>query len=379
MPALRVEVPPFAFGEPDAWGLVGESMAMWSLRERIATVGPLAMHVLLSGPSGAGKELVARALHAASPRQKRPLVSRNAATLPPGLVDAELFGNVRGYPNPTMAERPGLIGAADGGTLFLDELGELSHEVQAHLLRVLDEGGEYQRLGESHTRHSDLRLVGATNRSTSALKHDLLQRFRLRIEVVGLDERRSDIPLLLVHLIGVLRQRSATLHERGLVRRGGRTVLDLDLGFLSRLISRPTWVGHVRELDAEVWQAFLNVTGVTGSSGGLVGYRPDDTRTGATPMDPTRSTDPQLPAPAPEVLVEKAVAVEQAVARADDATAEGRAAPNDDPGKEAIARALDDAGGNISGAARGLGLTSRFALYRLMQRHGIVFRRRDAE
>src|SRR6185503_16398678 len=116
----------------------------------------------------------ARALHELSPRAERRLVSRNAATLPSGLMDAELFGNAKNYPNPGMAERAGLIGEANGGTLFLDEIGELPAELQAHLLRVLDGDGEYQRLGDAQQRRSDFRLVAATNRDPSSLKHDFL-------------------------------------------------------------------------------------------------------------------------------------------------------------------------------------------------------------
>ncbi len=111
-------------------------------------------HVLVQGDSGSGKELAARAIHALSSRQRGPFVTRNAATLPEGLVDAELFGTVRGYPHAGSPERRGVIGEADGGTLFLDEIGELRHDLQAHLLRVLDHGGEYQRLGDARTRRS---------------------------------------------------------------------------------------------------------------------------------------------------------------------------------------------------------------------------------
>ena len=103
-----------AFGEPDRDGIVGESEAAWQLRRRIGFVAPRAGHVLVAGASGTGKELVAKALHAHSPQGHRPLVARNAATIPEGLIDAELFGNAKNFPNPGMAERPGIIGQADG-------------------------------------------------------------------------------------------------------------------------------------------------------------------------------------------------------------------------------------------------------------------------
>ena len=138
---------------------------------------------LLLGESGTGKELAARAVHQLSQRGRQQFVARNAATLPAGLIDAELFGNAKNYPNPGMPERRGLIGEADGGSLFLDEIGELPVELQAHLLRVLDGDGEYQRLGEGVARRSNFRLIAATNRDPSTLKHDLAARFTARIEL----------------------------------------------------------------------------------------------------------------------------------------------------------------------------------------------------
>jgi hypothetical protein len=154
--------PAFPFGQPDPWGMVGESAAAWQLRSELRFAAGHDHHVLLQGESGVGKEIAAAALHAMSKRGARALVSRNAATLPEGLVDAELFGTARNYPNVGAPERPGLIGEADGSTLFLDEIGELPAALQAHLLRVLDAGGAYQRLGDARPRRADLRVVAAT-------------------------------------------------------------------------------------------------------------------------------------------------------------------------------------------------------------------------
>ena len=156
-----------AFGDVDAVGILGESPHVWRLRESIAFAAKADTHVMLLGESGTGKELAAHAIHKLSSRDARTFVARNAATLPSGLIDAELFGNAKNYPNPGMADRPGLIGEADGGSLFLDEIGELPVELQSHLLRVLDSDGEYQRLGEGTTRRSRLRIIAATN-TTSA-------------------------------------------------------------------------------------------------------------------------------------------------------------------------------------------------------------------
>ncbi len=140
---------PMPFGQPDAHGIVGESPSIWELRRQIAFVAQRAEHLLIIGDSGTGKELVARAVHALSPRSRGALVARNAATFPEGLVDAELFGHARNYPNAGMPERPGVVGEAAEGTLFLDELAELPPALQTHLLRVLD-SGEYHPTGREH-------------------------------------------------------------------------------------------------------------------------------------------------------------------------------------------------------------------------------------
>src|SRR5205807_1302663 len=124
---------------------------------------------------GCGKELVAQGIHALSSRRARKIVSRNAATFPDTLVDAELFGNAPNYPNQGMPERAGLIGEADGSTLFLDELGELPEALQTRLLRVLD-SGEYQRLGDSRRRSASFRFVAATHRSLEKLREDVAAR-----------------------------------------------------------------------------------------------------------------------------------------------------------------------------------------------------------
>src|SRR5262249_29131057 len=121
-----------AFGEADPQGILGESPGAWRLRDSLAFAAKATPHVLLLGESGTGKELAARSIHALSARSSKPFLARNAATMPAGLIDSELFGNVKNYPNPGMAERTGLIGEAHGGVLFLDEIAELPTEMQAH-------------------------------------------------------------------------------------------------------------------------------------------------------------------------------------------------------------------------------------------------------
>ncbi|MEM6928601.1 MAG: sigma 54-interacting transcriptional regulator, partial [Myxococcota bacterium] len=239
-----------AFGEPDAHGIVGEGAATWKLRETLAFVAARRGHVLVRGESGTGKELTARALHEASSRKDGAFVSRNAATVPQTLIDAEMFGNVRNYPNPGMADRPGLVGAADGGTLFLDEVGELPESLQTHLLRLLDQG-EYQRLGESDVRTADLRVIGATNRPMTDLRADLQARFSLKVTLPPLRERRSAIPLILRFLA-----RSRCADDPELARR----VLDeagephISIDFVDALLGAPLPT-NVRQIEGLLWEA----------------------------------------------------------------------------------------------------------------------------
>lgn len=316
------------FGAPDEFGMLGESPPAWTLRGQIAFAAARDVHVLVQGQSGVGKEQVARAIHELSSRAAHPLVARNAATLPEALIDAELFGNLRDYPNPGMPERPGLIGAAHRGSLLLDEIGELSHELQAHLLRVLD-AGEYQRLGESTTRRADLRLLAATNRPLDELKHDLAARLRLRVAVPSLAERREDIGLLIPHLIRRMAGEDPLLARRFFVEGDARQAPRIDAALVRVLVRQP-FPTNVRELEGALWTAMMHsvVAGHTQvEAGGL-----EDTGVVATPVevDPRKLTREQI---------------EQALAQAD---------------------------GVQDRAWRLLGLRNRFALIRLMKKHGLA-------
>jgi DNA-binding NtrC family response regulator len=256
--ASRSSAASWPFGEADEHGIVGESPTIWSLRERIAFFGNRQAHVLVFGESGTGKELVAQAMHAASERSGRRIVARNAATLPSGLIDAELFGNVANYPNAGMPERAGIIGEAHDSTLFLDEIGELPLDSQTHFLRVLDDGGEYQRLGDPKKRRANLRVIAATNRPLAELKHDLLARFALRLEVTGLNERREDIALVARHLLRRTAARDPAIGARFFAGSEPRLASEL----VQRL-ARHTYTTHVRELDALLWRAIAGSPGDT--------------------------------------------------------------------------------------------------------------------
>ncbi len=247
------------FGEPDEHGIVGETASMWELRDRIAFVAARNAHVLVRGQSGTGKELVATAIHALSARRRRPMVSRNAATFPETLIDAELFGNVKDYPNPGMRDRPGLIGEAHESTLFLDEIGELPSELQAHLLRVLDDG-EYQRLGEAHTRRSDFRLIGATNRPVVQLKHDFAARLQMHVQLPSLNERPEDIPLLVQHLLRSIAQEDPDIARRFFIDEDPKGFPRLGPALITALV-RHRYDTHVRELGALLWQAMAGSRG----------------------------------------------------------------------------------------------------------------------
>ncbi|MFO0587834.1 MAG: sigma 54-interacting transcriptional regulator [Polyangiaceae bacterium] len=250
---------PHPFGRPDALGIVGESPVAWALRRAVHLIARRSVHALVLGESGTGKEVIARAIHACSLRAGRPFIARSAATLPEGLLDAELFGSARGFPHAGSPERPGLIGEASGGTLFLDEIGELPETLQAHLLRVLD-GGEYHRLGESRARQADLRLVAATNRPESALKHDVLARLTARIRTPSLGERREDIPLLARHLLRRQALSAPDLAERlfpgGDIESAPRLAPEL-----IRALVAHRYTTHMRELDALLLAATLEGEG----------------------------------------------------------------------------------------------------------------------
>lgn len=321
--------PAFPFGDPDAFGLVGESAVAWKLRDEIAFASRSPHHVLLQGASGAGKEVAARAIHGLSARAGKALVARNAATFPSGIVDAELFGSAKNYPNTGSPERLGLVGEADGSTLFLDEIGELPPEMQAHLLRVLDRGGEYQRLGESRVRTSDLRLVAATNRGLDALKHDFAARLTVRVEVPGIERRREDIPLLVRHVLVRLSREMPDVAARFFEERGGRLEPRIEPALIEALLLHQ-YTHHLRELERLVWVAV------------------------------STSRDPFL-------------------ARTAEVEAELRLPKSGEPEEAQIRAALEACEGNVTRAAKALGLKNRFALYRLMRRFGIAGAEGDEE
>ena len=205
--ALKVRLKATAPREPWRELLVGQSSAMETVAEAIRLIGPRRCTVLISGETGTGKEMVARALHMASPRMNQPMVSINCSALPENLLEAELFGHVKGAFTGAINSRVGRFEQANRGTIFLDEIGDMPIELQAKLLRVLQDR-EIQRLGSSENTRVDVRVLAATNVNLAErvrqgkFREDLYYRLNVvPLEVPSLRMRGDDIPLLVEHFV----------------------------------------------------------------------------------------------------------------------------------------------------------------------------------
>ncbi|HKQ56902.1 MAG TPA: sigma-54 dependent transcriptional regulator [Candidatus Eisenbacteria bacterium] len=299
--------------------MIAESAVMRPVLELIARVGPSDASVLITGEHGTGKELVARILHAASPRAGRPMVTVNVGGLSEGVFESEVFGHERGAFTGARAERLGRFELADGGTLFLDEIANVPLGQQAKLLRVL-QTGEFERVGSSRTRRVSVRLVSATNADLRAetaagrFREDLLFRIdTVEVRLPPLRERREDIPLLAAHFVARHGQRY------------GKTIAAIDAEAIAALLAHP-WPGNVRELDHALERAVLLAASDQLRAADL-GLRPVEGGTRAL-----------------EHLT------------------------LDEAERELMRAALKRFDGNVSEAARALGL-SRSAFYRRLERH----------
>ncbi len=305
--------------------LIAQSPEMRPVIELIERVGPSEANVLITGENGTGKGVVARAIHAVSPRAARPLVTVNTGGLSETVFESELFGHVRGAFTDAKADRVGRFELADGGTLFLDEIANISLSQQAKLLRVL-ETGELERVGSSRTRRVDVRIVSATNASlreevaAGRFRQDLLFRLNtVEIPVPPLRSRRADIVPLAEHFLAQ--------HAR----RYRKALRGFEEGALEALLAH-SWPGNVRELDHAVER------GVLMAAGDRVRARDLGLQPAALPTLPGTSALEALPLEEVErVLIQKALA---------------------------------RYGGNVSQAAQALGL-SRSALYRRLEKHGL--------
>ncbi len=308
---------------------IAESAEMRQVLELVERVGPSEANVLITGENGTGKGLVARALHAVSPRAGKPLVTVNTGGLSESVFESELFGHVRGAFTDAKEDRVGRFELADGGTVFLDEISNISLAQQARLLRVL-ETGEFERLGSSRTRSADVRLLSATNAdlrqevAAGRFRQDLLFRLNtVEIHVPPLRSRRADIMPLAEHFL---------VQHVGRYRKRIRGFAD---DAVAALLAHH-WPGNVRELDHAVERGVLMAAGERLRAADLGLHHGAGAAGGG-----------ELTGPA---------AIDEL--------------PLEDVERLLIEKALARYGGSVTQAAHALGL-SRSALYRRLGKHGL--------
>jgi len=236
--------------------IVGSSKAIRAVIGLIEKVAPTPARVLITGDNGTGKELVARAIHALSPRAAGPFIEVNCAAIPTELIESELFGHMKGSFTGAFADRAGKFELADGGTLFLDEIGDMSLSAQAKVLRALQEG-VISRVGSGKAVPVDVRVIAATNKNLGAeieegrFREDLLYRLNVvPIHVPPLRERRGDIAQLIAHFSGELTQR------------GGLPPKEFEGAAVERLTAHD-WPGNIRELKNAVERLLILASGAT--------------------------------------------------------------------------------------------------------------------
>jgi two-component system, NtrC family, nitrogen regulation response regulator NtrX len=238
---MQVQVSSLRAAVDSRYELLGQSPAMLELRRQIAKVAPTRSRVLITGDSGTGKELIARAIHRNSPMADKAFVKVNCAAIPPELIESELFGHERGAFTGAVAKKRGLFEVAHGGTIFMDEIGDMSLSAQAKVLRVL-QTGEFARVGGEQTLRTDCRVLAATNKdleravAAGQFRDDLF--FRLNVVPIHsppLSDRLEDIPLLAESFVGECCNENGFAHK------------EFDSAVLERLKSYE-WPGNVREL-----------------------------------------------------------------------------------------------------------------------------------
>jgi formate hydrogenlyase transcriptional activator len=241
----------YNFGE-----IIGQGNALSNVFLRVEQVAPMNATVLLTGETGTGKGVIARAIHSSSARKDRPMITVNCASLPANLIESELFGREKGAFSGAYARQMGRFELADGGTIFLDEIGEMPMELQSKLLRVIQDG-EFERLGSPRTIKSDVRIIAASNRNleqeikNGRFREDLFYRLNVfPITMPPLRQRKEDIPLLVSHFVAKFNKK---------IGRKIETVSKYTLEALQQY----HWPGNVRELESVIERAVITSSGNT--------------------------------------------------------------------------------------------------------------------
>ena len=330
-------------------GMVGRGPAIQEVFGMIRRLAPHVRTVLVTGETGTGKELVARALHKLGPRSAKRFITVNCSAVVETLFESELFGHVRGAFTGATENKAGLFELADGGTLFLDEVGELPPAVQAKLLRVLEEG-EVQRVGSLEPRKVDVRLIAATNRdlrtevTAGRFRNDLYYRLNIvEIKLPPLRDRREDVPYLTAAFV------------RGFSQRFTKPLVGLTPG-AERLLSDARWDGNVRQLRNVIERACILAEGDFVTESDLAGSMQE------------LHMEPLLP-PAPAPLLPHP-RYDAAPPHGSFSRSAAEPAPLVEVERDHIVRTLQQVRGNKAVAARLLGI-SRRAFYRQLERHGL--------
>ncbi len=340
-------------------GMVGTSAAMQRVYRLMKRAAAGDVTVLIRGESGTGKELVARALHANGRRGTGPFLAVNCAAVPEGLIESELFGHEQGAFTGATRVRRGCFERAHGGTILLDEIADMKPELQARLLRVLQER-ELQRVGGTAMIPVDVQVIAATNRDldaalrSGAFRADLYYRLAVfPIELPPLRERREDVPQLVDHCL------------EQYAGRAGEAVKSISPGAL-RLLLAHDWPGNVRELQGVIERA------ATMAGGGVI--EAADLPPGLEPVRPERAALPpgrETVSPGREAVRPERETVRPEREAGGEPGAMAQVAPLADVERRAVERALAAAGGNVTRAARALGI-SRATLHRKLNKYGLT-------